>query len=113
MSLKRQDVLPVADIPLSPHVQIILVVTVVMKVAECVCVSVTVSAGTILVVSVSINAGPTTTSLLLLEDNVATLSRVAVRVRDIVLVIVSVESLDNDSLYPVNDDRANPLRDDP
>ena len=77
-----------------------------MKVAECICVSVTVSAGTVLVVSVSTTAGPTTTSLLLvmLGDIVAALRRVAVRVRNMVLVIVSVESLEIDSLYPPYDD---------
>ena len=54
-----------------------------------------------LLVSVFITAGSTITSLLLivLEDIAATLRRVAVRVRDMVLVIVSVESLDTDSSY--------------
>ena len=88
--------------------------TIVMTIAECVYVFVTVSANTILVMSVSITADPTTTSLLLimLENDAATLNRVAIKVRNMMLVIVSVKSLNNDSLYPLSDDRANPLCDD-
>ena len=103
-----------ADNPSPPHVQSKLVVTVVMKVAECVCVSVTVSAGIVLVMSVSTTAGPTTTSLLLVKlcDIVDALRRVAVTVRDIVLVMVSVESL-NDAVNRLYDDAVYLLCDDP